>query len=143
MTRSLIAAAAILAATAVAAHENVANPVVKDRMDLMKEIGAATKTISQMAKGQVDFDAAMAEETRQALEDLSRRIPAAFEAPETDPESEAAPKIWDEWESFAEKAAALTAAAEQADMSTRDTTRASFNEIGKACGACHMSYKTD
>ena len=69
----LTAAFMFLAATSAAlAHTGVKNAQVMARMEAMEQIAAATKTLSEMAKRQIPFDAA----TDSCSVDLHRRFPA-------------------------------------------------------------------
>lgn len=130
----------IAAGTAIA-HAEVQNPVVKARMEAMKAIGGNMKTISQMAKGEMDFDAAKAGDATAAIADTAAKVPTLFEAPETDPEAEAKPAIWEDFDDFTKKAMATEAAARAADTSSLDALRASLGQIGGTCKACHDDYR--
>lgn len=131
----------VMAAGAALAHENVKNPVVKERMMAMKTVGANTKVLGQMAKGEAAFDAARAAEATAALIATAEQVPALFEAPETDPESEAKPEIWSNWADFVTKSEALGAAAGAIDTSNLDGVKAGMGALGGSCKACHSDYR--
>lgn len=135
-----IASVVALSGSALIAHANVENPTVKARMDLMSAIGADMKTLGQMAKGQIDFDAAAAQAALDAMAAAAAEIPAKFEANETDPESDAADAIWENWDDFVAKAETLKAAA-GATVTDAASLGAAMGSVGPTCGGCHKPYK--
>ena len=141
--RAVVAGMAMVLAVAAMAHDGVQNPAVMARMDAMSEIGKATEILVKMAKGQRDFDA---EGARQAAEDIAReaaRTPALFAMPETDPKSEALPRIWEEPSDFSARATALEQVAAQAStqiMTQQDLGRAVAG-IADTCKSCHRLYR--
>ena len=144
VTLALAGALAALPLIGIAAnHENATSDPVKARQELMKEIGAATKVLGDMAKGARVYDTAAATEAQAALMAAATRIPEAFETEATDPQSEALPAIWSDWPGFTAEARALETAAANADVSNLDAVRFSLRAIGKACGSCHESYRAD
>lgn len=97
-----------------------ATGVVKERMDLMMEIGDATKAIADMLRGTQPYDA-------ERMRAMARRIEGhggeamtrLFPDGSLDHPSEALPAIWTEWERFerladlmADQAGALARAAD-------------------------------
>jgi len=142
MTRILTPIFLVSLATGSAlAHAEVQNPAVKARMEVMKTIGGNMKIIAQMAKGETAFDAAAAGVATAAIADASARVPALFEAPETDPESEAKPAIWEDFDDFTRQAMATEVAARAADTSSLDALRGSLGQIGGSCKSCHDDYR--
>lgn len=132
---------ALTLAGAALAHTGVKDPDVKARMDGMTAIGAATKTLSLMARGQTSYDPALAEG---ALSDMAReaaQVTTLFELEADDPKSEALRDIWTDWSGFAARAQELEAAVAAADVSSQEAIGLSMREIGKACGACHEDYR--
>ncbi|MBR9764245.1 MAG: cytochrome c [Rhodobacteraceae bacterium] len=125
------------------AHADVANPAVKERMALMGEIRSNFAVIGGMAQGKVEFDAAKAGEAQAGLAAAAAMIPEKFEPQESDPESEASPAIWDNWDDFTAMAANLEQAALALDSSSLDGVKAGMGGIGGACGACHKAYRVD
>lgn len=138
-----LGALACTVAFAAFAHSGVKNPAVMARMEGMKSMGLAVKTLGDMAKGKVAFDAdavALALE-RLALE--AERTEALFEAKEDDPKSEALPVIWTQFADFEAKAHALEAvlAAQNQDMSDAANLGPTLKAIGAQCSACHKIYR--
>ena len=135
------AALAALAATAVFAEGEAADPTVKARMDLMKSVGGAAKVLGGMAGDKAPFDAAAAEAAKAAMIAAAADIPAKFEPQASDPASEAKPEIWTSWDDFAVKGAALKAAAEAMDASSLEGVKAGMGAIGGTCKDCHTTYR--
>ena len=128
-------------ATAAFAHDDVKNPAVKARMELMGKVKDATGVLGGMAKGEMDFDETKASAARAALIEHAAAIPAAFEANETDPKSTAKAEIWLNWADFTEKAGALGAAAEAMDTSAQEWLGAGMGGLGGSCAGCHKVYR--
>ncbi|MFO7854406.1 MAG: cytochrome c [Paracoccaceae bacterium] len=141
--RRPVALVLLFAAGAALAHEGVENPAVMARMELMKDVGTATGTLGEMVKGETPFDAARAAEARAALIDAADRVPTLFEARETDPESEALPAVWEDWDGFVASAMEMQAAARGLETGTAEALRARFGDLGQTCRACHEDYRLD
>ncbi len=131
----------ILASGAATAHSDVQNEVVKARMDAMSIIGKNTKTLGSMAKGELAFDTVAAKAAVDEIAAQAAQAPSLFQDPQTDPESEAKPNIWENFSDFASKAKALEAAASRADVASLEGLRASLGDIGGTCKACHSDYR--
>jgi cytochrome c556 len=106
----------------------------------MKELGAATKVLGEMAKGTQSFDATAADAAMQKIRDETARIEALFEANEDDPKSEALPGIWTDFADFSVKTQALSDAA-SVDVGSLDDVKAVVPKIGATCSACHKVYR--
>lgn len=144
MRRCLVLVTALLAlATAAVAHKGVENPAVLERMQLMTSIKDHTATLGEMLKGAAPFDADRAKAARAALARDAARIPALFEAPETDPKSEAVPAIWDEWDAFEEIAQEMEEAALALDLEDAGGLKQSFGAYAGTCRACHERFRID
>ena len=125
-----VASITLIALTPVAnvlAHGG-ATGVVKERMELMKEMKESMKDLSSMFKGEVTYDPALVKQASEVLqatsgEELTRLFP---ENSLHDP-SEAKPEIWTKWKRFQSMAddlntysAALAEAAGNVADSTMD-----------------------
>ena len=123
------------------ATEDVKNPAVKARMELMGQVKDATGVLGGMAKGEMAFDEAKATAARAALIEHAAAIPAAFEAKEMDPKSTALPAIWENWDDFVIQAGALGTAAEALDTSAQEWLGAGMGGLGGSCAGCHKVYR--
>lgn len=141
ISRTLIAAVALAAASVAFAEGEPTDPHVKAWSDLMKKNGGAVKVLADMAGGKAAFDADAASQAKEALVAASAMIPDTFKDPATDPASEAKPEIWTNWDDFVAKAGALNAAAAALDVASVDTIKAGMGAIGGACKDCHTTYR--
>ena len=140
-------ATALIALTAAAgfAHDGVQNPVVMARMVNMSDMAEQMEVVVNMARGQTDFDAEIAQA---AMAQLARDAAATherFAEPATDPKSEALPTIWDNFADFTERAEATQASAEAAisAITSRETLIPAVQAIGATCGGCHDLYREE
>ena len=133
--------AALLTATPLWAHDGVKDPQVMARMDGMSAIGAATKTLGDMAKGKAPLHQAKARMARDTIVTQAGKISALFEADASDPKSEALPNIWTDWADFTAKGEALKAAAQGLDFADQAALAASMRSLGGSCAACHKLYR--
>ncbi|MFV0244073.1 MAG: c-type cytochrome [Qingshengfaniella sp.] len=135
--------AALTAVTALSVQAEVTNPTVQERIDAMKTMGLATRSLSQMARGQAPFDADAVAAAKETLVRISTELPDLFRAEETDPESGALPAIWLDYGDFEARAAGMLEAASALDPSAEAGLGQGVAQIGQACSACHQAYKAD
>ncbi len=141
--RPLVIAATLLAATAALAHQGVQNATVMARMEGMSAIASHMKTLGDMAKGKIPFDAQTAQAAANGVADQADLIPSLFEQPETDPKSEALPTIWASYPDFTTKALATATAARQAAgaLDQPQQLATALSNIGATCKSCHAAYR--
>lgn len=121
----------------------LAQDVEAQREALMKGLGGAVRTLTQMSKGQVPFDQAAAAAAFTKLRDNARGIPAVFATP-TPPgvKTEALPKIWEDMAGFTAIAKKLeTDAGGYIQIASADAIGPALQVIGGSCGACHQTYR--
>lgn len=133
----------ICVAGAVLAHGGVTNKTVLERMEGMTKLAGAVKVLGNMAKGATAFDPGLAAEAKAALVQSAAQVAAQFEAPETDPKSEALPVIWSDWDGFTQDADALERAVATLDTGTLDGVRAGLGAVGQSCSGCHERYRLE
>ncbi|MBU2866130.1 c-type cytochrome [Pacificibacter marinus] len=141
--KKILTASAVLISLSIGAvaHAEVENQAVADRMAAMKAIGGSMKTLGDMAKGATEFDVAVAQAAVDTLEAQSEALPALFEAQETDPESEAKPEIWTNWDDFVAKSNSLNAAAAAITITDAASVGAALGAVGGSCKDCHSEYR--
>lgn len=117
---------------------------IKERQALMKEQGAAMKSIQDKAKaGQIQAIAPDAEK----LAKTAKQIPALFPKDSLDPNtSRAKPEIWQKWSEFEGHTKNLevraTKLAEVSRTGNAEATNAAITDVGKpTCGACHTTFR--
>ncbi|MBY6162935.1 cytochrome c [Mameliella alba] len=143
MRKTVLTGLLVVAGAAALAHSGVQNAAVLARMDNMKTIGDTMKLLGSMAKGQTDFQPEVAQAAALQIAKHAGQTPALFEAPETDPKSEAKPAIWENFDDFSAKSLALeTAALEVAQaLSSKDALVPSVQRLGETCKSCHSLYR--
>ncbi|MFT6169608.1 MAG: cytochrome c556 [Celeribacter sp.] len=141
--KKLLTASTILVGLSFAAvaHSGVENQTVAARMESMKAIGGAMKTLGNMAKGAVEFDAATAQAAVNEIAVQSGKLPELFAVQETDPMSEAKPEIWTNWDDFTSKANALNAAAQATIITDAASIGGAMGAVGGSCKGCHTDYR--
>lgn len=153
------AAMVFLAAGPVVYAHSTATGIVKERMEAMKVIGKATKSIAAMMQGKQDYDGPTVAAAAEAIEihageTLLRKFPeGSLDAP-----SEALPVIWDDWSAFKTRleelrreAGLLTVVAGngpagfgEAEPYVEDPTQPAgpvATRLLKTCKACHDKFR--
>ena len=136
--------AVCLTATAVMAHQG-ATGVVKQRMDAMSDIAANLKSVNQMLRGSLDYDAESVRNAMQAISDHAAMLPHQFPEGTDAAPSEAAPSIWTDPDGFNAIFSELEmSAAELVTMAEDpDAVQQGFRSVAKTCKACHEDYRID
>ncbi|MDO8271216.1 MAG: cytochrome c [Gammaproteobacteria bacterium] len=130
--------------------EQLAASATETRQAVFKLLSFNMGTISAMARGTAEFDAAIAERNANRIAELAPMIPELFAARDTREftvETEALPIIWDRMDEFNEKATNLVAAANTfaviARSGDKNATVAAVRAFGGACGNCHDTFRED
>jgi cytochrome c556 len=141
MLRTVLAVAAItIGVSAVVAQSD---PIAA-RKGLMKDMGAATKTGAQMAKGEIPYDQSKANSVFTTYIDVSAKMPDLFPATsKTGGETTASPKIWDDNAGFKAAFTKMSNEAKAAQSSVKDldSFKGAFGGLTKNCGGCHETYR--
>jgi cytochrome c556 len=129
-----------LAATAVMAQ----SAAIKERQELMKAVGGATKEPGAMLKGEAPFDLAKVQKALNTYIDASKKMPGLFPADsKTGGDTTAAPKIWEDKAGFDAGFKKLDADSTAALASIKDEAsfKATFPGVLKNCGGCHETFR--
>src|SRR5205085_1922396 len=108
--------------------------------NIMKANGQAARTAVQMAKGDIPFDAAKAQDIFKQFSDAAAKMPNLFpDNSKTGGETTASPKIWDDMAGFKAGFAKFdedskAAAAKAKDL---DSFKTAFGDVAKNCNSCH------
>lgn len=141
MVRSGLAVACLVALTGIVVAQS--DPIAT-RREIMKQNGAATRLGTQMAKGEVPFDLAKAQEILKTYASAADGFHNHFpENSKTGGQTTAAPAIWENQADFRARFDAWAKDIQQAAAQTKDleSFRAAFGNVTKACGACHNTYR--
>jgi cytochrome c556 len=117
---------------------------IAERRNIMKANGAATRTGTQMVKGEIPFDLAKAQSVLQTYAKSAKGFHEYFpDTARTGGETTASPKIWENQADFRARFEQWGKDIEQAAAQTKDleSFRAAFGTVTKACGSCHQAYR--
>lgn len=120
--------------------------IVDRREDLMKGMGRASKTLTEMARGQTPFERATALESARVIQESAPRIASVFPESTAGVSDDALPVIWEDFAGFEEAASrlettsgGLVSAVEGAEAPA-DYLQA-LQTTGQACGGCHEDFR--
>jgi cytochrome c556 len=122
-------------------HEH-ATGVVRERMELMTDMGQRLLAISKRLRANKDLDRITPD--ARAIKELAGKIAAEFPPGSTQFPTAAKPVIWQQWSDFTEKATKLEMEVEKLSTTSPtngDALRAQFRAVGFACDGCHETYR--
>jgi cytochrome c556 len=139
-------AVAIGGASSLCLAHSGASGVVKERMDLMKDMADSMKAMGAMFKGETAFDPAMVAKQAGFLADHAPMIPDMTPEGSNDHPSEALPAIWQAWDDYVTDSEALAAeSAKLVDIVNNGADQAAardqFLKLSKTCGTCHDRFR--
>ena len=147
MRKAFIAVGAALALAAPLSALAQAKPevLVKQRQAAMTLQGKYFGPIAGMASGKIPYNADVVARNATYLENLVQMPWDGFHESTKDVKSAALPAIWTEPTKFQEAADRLQAEAVKLAVAARAKdeagVKAQFGAVGKACGACHESFR--
>ena len=127
------------------AHDG-AMGVTKERMDLMKGMADAMKTMGPMLKGETPFDPEVIATSAGYLVKNARAIPDLTPKGSNALPSEALGAIWQDWDRYVDSANQLAdEGVKLVEISGNghdlETVRAQFAKLGRTCGTCHDAFR--
>ena len=129
----------------VASAHSSATGVVKERMELMSDLGKHMKTVADMMKGREPFNPVKAVEAGRFISQASPKLPPLFPEDSLKMPSEATPSVWQNWSQFEalfEELEAKSASwAEVSQAGDRDSIIQQFAIVGKVCSNCHTDFR--
>ncbi len=124
------------------------NPAVNARQAQFTLYSFNVGVLAQMAQGQMDYDAEMAQAAADNLYHLTRHDQSRLWPEGTDNESiagtRALPAIWDDLEGFAGRYSALqdaAAAMQEAAGTDLASLQGALGGLGGTCQACHQEFR--
>jgi cytochrome c556 len=137
-----------MAFVAAASATDELTQAVKERRKLMDDVvRPAAKLGGDMIKGTMPFDPARAAAAMLKISDVPETYVTLFPTgSEVDavPDSEASPKIWEDFDGFKKLAQKLedtsTVAANAAEQG-EEPFKAAFGDMTKVCKECHKAYR--
>lgn len=131
----------VATASAAFAHSN-ATGAVKERMDNMKSIASAMKTLTAIAREATAFDGPLVSETSQQVISHAQDIPALFREKDMSHPTEATEEIWTDWQDFTRLADELALASKSAsEAKSASELSAALVGMNRTCRACHETFR--
>ena len=122
-----------------------ATGIVKERMDAMKAIGKAMKTLGAMAKGEAAFDAPKVQAASKIISGHADALDRLFPDTKASRKShvtEAAPAIWADKPAFLALAREMAQAADGLEkVGASGDLGASMKALGATCKGCHEKFR--
>ena len=127
------------------AHDG-ATGVVKQRMDMMSDVASSMKTLGQMLKGEVDYNADTAQSAALKIEKHSKHFLNLFPEGSTQEPREALPAVWENWDDFKQQLEVMANLSNElatiaASSTSAEEIKTQFSNLGKTCGMCHKKYR--
>jgi cytochrome c556 len=126
-----------------------AERAVETRQAVLHLMGWNMAPLGAMARGRIDFDAALVETNAARLQALTKMMADAFSADTRANEvtTEALDVIWEQPEEFAAKVQAVIEASNRlADVTAtgdEGAMREAIGNLGSSCGSCHDDFRLD
>ena len=140
----LISSTLLIVVGATNAHMG-ATGIVKERMELMKSIGKAMKSIRKMADETAPLESAKVAGAAQEIADHGARIVALFPRGSAGRVSEASQKIWQDPAGFRRYADSMVTTADDlvaaAKANDREKIKSAYRALGRTCGNCHDDFR--
>ena len=139
--------ATLLAATPAAAQFAKPEDAIKYRKGAFTVMGSHFGRVAAMANGRIPFDAKAAADNAEIATVVSKLPFAGFVEGTDKGETRAEPKIWTEMDKFKAAAAKMQEEMVKLNVAAKtgniDTIKAAVGETGKACKACHDTYRKE
>jgi cytochrome c556 len=116
---------------------------VEQRQALMKEMGAQSRTLGNMMRGQAPFDAAQVQAGLKVFAENSRKAAPLFNERGDPAKTAALPAVWETKANFDSLSMKLSQDATAALASIKDeaTLKAELPKVLQNCGTCHQTYR--
>lgn len=152
--KKLIGAMALAAGVAALPLVATAGPMenaIKARQGVMQIYSFSLGALGAMAKGEMDFDANLAQASADnllaaATLNAGPMWPQGSDSEQMlEVETRALPAIWSTYPAVVDKSKAMVAAATamQKAAGSLDGIRASIGDVGKACKGCHTDFRAE
>lgn len=148
-TLALTGAALLGSAIALPAAAQFAKPedAIKYRKAAFTVMATHFGRVAAMANGRIPFDAKAAADNAEIATIVSKLPFAGFVDGSDKGETKAEPKIWTEKDKFNTAATTMQDAMAKLNVAAKggnqDAIKAAAGDVGKACKACHDSYRKD
>ncbi|KUO55144.1 MAG: hypothetical protein APF80_00380 [Alphaproteobacteria bacterium BRH_c36] len=145
MLRTLLASIVLVLATATGAWtQNV--EIIKQRQELLDQMGKAAKGPGQMMKQEIPFDEATVQAALDTIIANAAKLPELFpDDSRTGGETEALPAIWENKADVMSRYEKLVADAQAAKVAVSDEFEfmETWPKVAGNCGGCHKKYRVE
>lgn len=145
MISAVLISSTLLVFTGITNAHMGANGIVKERMELMKSIGKAMKSIRKMAHGKMPLENARVAIAAKAIAHHGARIGTLFPEGSVDGVSEASLKIWDDPVGFQKSGDLLVTTANElfaaALSNDPEKVKSAFRSLSQTCRNCHTQFR--
>jgi len=126
-----------------------ATGIVKQRMDAMQDMADQSKIVADMFKGNSEFDRSALIDAAEAFVLHGIQMNELFpntEFSRTGSNTDALPRIWDEWEDFSEQVTQFVLRSESLKVTALATEdigelKNAFFKTTKSCSGCHKRFR--
>ncbi len=138
-----VAALVAVGATVAYAQAPTGAAAVSERKAAMKAVGGANKVLTDMAKGDVAFDAAKASAAFKTVADSFTKAKALFTDDSKTGDTSALPAVWEKKAEFTAKMDKAIADSTAASAASKDEAsfKAAHKQMASNCGGCHKDYR--
>jgi cytochrome c556 len=141
---SILFAIGVALSCVAAAHEGHehATGVVRERMELMTDMGQRLLAISKLLRANKGLDRIPTD--ARAMNELVEKITAEFPPGSTQFPTAAKPVVWQQWDDFVTKTKKLQTELEKLSTvspADADALRGQFRAVALACDGCHDTYR--
>lgn len=117
---------------------------IKERKNILKSFGDATKAPGKMLKNEEPFDLAKVKAALKTYQEGTAKLPALFpDDSKSGGDTEALPAIWEKKDDFEGRYKKLGEDAKKAEEAITDEISflEEFPKVAANCGACHKIYR--
>ena len=126
-----------------------ATGIVKERMDIMSDLGDMSKRVADMFKGKSEFDKQILADAADAFSQHGTRMAELFpdtKESRTGSKTEALPSIWEDWDEFSKEVTTFIDLSEELENTIAQTDeikelRKAFFTTTKSCSSCHKRFR--
>jgi cytochrome c556 len=139
IARTVLVAVVTFAATVVVAQQDP----ITTRKGLMKEIGGANRTFTEILDGKEPFDVAKVKAALMVINQNATKIIPLFPDNSKNGDTAALPALWENKADFDAKLAKFSVDAKEAADKTTDlaSLKAAIGPLRENCGGCHKPYR--
>ena len=119
---------------------------INTRKQLMQSNGASMGAAQAMIKGEIPFDARVANAALQNFEAVGWSFGDYFPEGSDKGDTRASPKIWEEpaeFQAYLTRFREAAAAGAAAKPETLEAFQAAIGPVGKECGGCHEDFRLE